>query len=72
MVARYNADLANNLGNLLRRVATVVGKKCGGVGPAPRRRQPAGGSCGRAAYRGAAAAWESVQPSEALERRRGA
>ena len=33
--ARYNADLANNLGNLLSRVATVVGSKCGGVGPAP-------------------------------------
>ena len=33
--ARYNADLANNLGNLLARVATVVGSKCGGVGPAP-------------------------------------
>ena len=42
MVARYNADLANNLGNLLARVATVVGRKCGGVGPAPRARQPAG------------------------------
>jgi methionyl-tRNA synthetase len=36
MVARYNADLANNLGNLLSRVATVVGSKCGGIGPAPR------------------------------------
>ena len=33
--ARYNSDLANNLGNLLSRVATVVGSKCGGVGPAP-------------------------------------
>ena len=33
--ARYNADLANNLGNLLSRVATVVGSKCGGIGPAP-------------------------------------
>ena len=33
--ARYNSDLANNLGNLLSRVATVVGKKCGGTGPAP-------------------------------------
>ncbi len=35
MVARYNADLANNLGNLLARVATVVEPKCGGIGPAP-------------------------------------
>ena len=40
MVARYNADLANNLGNLLSRVATVVDKKCGGVGPAPRADSP--------------------------------
>ena len=40
MVDRYNADLANNLGNLLARVATVVGKKCGGVGPAPRPDSP--------------------------------
>ena len=35
LVARYNADLANNLGNLAARVATVVAKKCGGIGPAP-------------------------------------
>ena len=35
IVARYNADLANNLGNLLSRVATVVHSKCGGIGPAP-------------------------------------
>ena len=36
LVARYNADLANNLGNLLQRVAAVVASKCGGIGPAPR------------------------------------
>ena len=35
LVDRYNSDLANNLGNLLARVATVVGKKCDGMGPAP-------------------------------------
>jgi methionyl-tRNA synthetase len=33
--SRYNADLANNLGNLVSRVATVIGSKCGGVGTAP-------------------------------------
>jgi methionyl-tRNA synthetase len=38
LIARYNADLANNLGNLLQRVSSVVGAKCGGVGPAPRHR----------------------------------
>ena len=32
-MARYNADLANNLGNLVSRVTTVVHSKCGGVGP---------------------------------------
>jgi len=35
VTARYNADLANNLGNLAARVSTVVGSKCGGIGPAP-------------------------------------
>ncbi len=34
IVARYNADLANNLGNLVSRVTTVVHSKCAGVGPA--------------------------------------
>ncbi|MFM9225067.1 MAG: class I tRNA ligase family protein, partial [Actinomycetota bacterium] len=34
LVSRYNSDLANNLGNLAARVATVVGKKCGGLGTA--------------------------------------
>jgi methionyl-tRNA synthetase len=33
---RYNTDLANNLGNLVARVTTVVDSKCAGVGPAPR------------------------------------
>ena len=33
LIGRYNSDLANNLGNLLARVATVVAKKCGGIGP---------------------------------------
>jgi methionyl-tRNA synthetase len=40
LVARYNADLANNLGNLLARVAAVVASKCGGIGPAPRPAAP--------------------------------
>ena len=35
ITARYNSDLANNLGNLVARVATVVGSKCSGIGPAP-------------------------------------
>ena len=51
LVGRYNADLANNLGNLAARVATVVTSKCGGVGPGAGGRQPArraGGGRGRA------------------------
>jgi methionyl-tRNA synthetase len=66
MVARYNADLANNLGNLLARVSTVVGRKCGGIGPAP---DPSSSLAEVAAdvYRTAAAAWDRVAPNEALE-----
>jgi len=66
MVARYNADLANNFGNLLSRVATVVGKKCDGTGPAPRPDSPLA-AVAADAYRDAAAAWDAVQPSVALE-----
>jgi methionyl-tRNA synthetase len=40
LVARYNSDLANNLGNLLARVAAVVASKRGGIGPAPRPAVP--------------------------------
>jgi len=66
MVDRYNADLANNLGNLLSRVATVVGKSCGGVGPTP---QPASPLAEVAAevVTAATAAWERVEPSVALD-----
>jgi methionyl-tRNA synthetase len=65
LVARYNADLANNLGNLLARVATVVDKKCGGVGPRPRPDSPLAAAA-EAAWSETAAAWERVQPQEAL------
>ncbi|MBK9180526.1 MAG: methionine--tRNA ligase [Acidimicrobiales bacterium] len=66
LVARYNADLANNLGNLLARVATVVGTKCGGVGPAPSPDSPLAPVAAEVV--GAAAeGWARVQPSEALE-----
>ncbi len=66
MVARYNADLANNLGNLLARVSTVVERKCGGVGPAP---NPSSQLKEVAAdvYAQVAAAWDRVAPSEALD-----
>jgi methionyl-tRNA synthetase len=66
MVARYNADLANNFGNLLSRVTTVVTKKCDGVGPAPRAESPLA-ALARGVYDDAAAAWSAVLPHEALD-----
>ena len=66
MVERYNADLANNFGNLLSRVATVVGRKCGGVGPAPRPDSPLAAVAAEC-HAAAADAWERVQPHEALD-----
>jgi len=66
MITRYNSDLANNLGNLLSRVATVVDKKCDGIGPAPRPDSPLA-AVAAAAYESTAEAWEAVQPSLALE-----
>ncbi len=65
MVTRYNADLANNLGNLLARVATVVGSKCGGTGPAPDPGSPLRAAA-EEAVAGAVAAWERWAPHEAL------
>jgi methionyl-tRNA synthetase len=65
MVARYNADLANNLGNLLARVGAVVQRKCGGIGPAPRPDSPLG-ELATEVYEAAAGAWDRIAPSEAL------
>lgn len=66
LVARYNADLANNLGNLMARVATVVTKQCGGIGPAPDPASPLADAAALA-VRDASAAWQAVAPSRALE-----
>jgi methionyl-tRNA synthetase len=66
IVARYNADLANNLGNLVSRVTTVVQSKCGGTGPAC---NPSSDLAGVAAgvLDAATAAWARWAPHEALE-----
>ena len=66
IIGRYNADLANNLGNLVSRVATVVGSKCGGTAPAS---SPDSSLAGAAADAVAAArqAWDDIAPSRALE-----
>ena len=66
MVSRYNADLANNFGNLLSRVATVVAKKCGGIGPAPQDGSPLQAVAAEV-YRETADAWDRIAPSEALD-----
>jgi methionyl-tRNA synthetase len=64
--ARYNSDLANNLGNLLSRVATVVGSKCGGVGPAPDAGSRLAGVAAEVLSE-TSAAWEAGAPHLALE-----
>ncbi|MEZ5255384.1 MAG: methionine--tRNA ligase [Ilumatobacteraceae bacterium] len=66
LTSRYNSDLANNLGNLLSRVATVVAKKCNGVGPAPAPESPLAAVAAEAVT-ATSAAWDHVQPSRALE-----
>jgi len=66
LVARYNSDLANNLGNLAARVATVVGKKCGGVGTAPSPDSPLAATAATA-LEATTAAWAEYQPSRALD-----
>jgi methionyl-tRNA synthetase len=65
-VARYNSDLANNLGNLAARVATVVAKKCGGTGPAPSADSTLADAAA-AALDGATRGWDDIAPSRALE-----
>jgi methionyl-tRNA synthetase len=66
MLDRYNADLANNFGNLVSRVATVVGKKCDGIGPAPQPDSPLA-AVAASAVSATAEAWANVAPSLALD-----
>jgi methionyl-tRNA synthetase len=66
LIARYNSDLANNFGNLASRVATVVAKKCDGVGPAPRLDSPLAAAAA-SVYADAAAGWADIQPAAALD-----
>ena len=63
---RYNTDLANNLGNLVARVTTVVNSKCAGVGPAPRMDSALRAEA-EAAVRDTSDAWERFAPQSALE-----
>jgi len=65
VVARYNADLANTLGNLVARVTALVASRCGGIGPAPRPDSPLA-PVAAAAREEADRAWEQPQPAAAL------
>ena len=66
LIKLFNSDLANNLGNLAARVATVVEKKCGGIGPASSSDSPLA-EIAAAAVAETSQAWAAVQPSKALE-----
>jgi len=66
LIGRYNSDLANNFGNLLSRVATVVGKKCDGIGPAASPTSELAAAASTAVTE-TIERWRDVQPSRALE-----
>jgi methionyl-tRNA synthetase len=66
MVERYNADLANNFGNLAARVAAVVASKCGGIGPAPQADSPLT-QAAATAVKATGEAWQAIAPSDALD-----
>ena len=66
LVSRYNSDLANNLGNLAARIASVVDKKCAGLGTAPNPDSPLAAAA-KDAVAETSACWQLVQPSRALE-----
>ena len=66
LTERYNSDLANNLGNLVARVATVVASKCGGTAPAPDPNSPLVAAAAQAVA-AASDAWQRFAPHEALE-----
>jgi methionyl-tRNA synthetase len=66
IVARYNSDLANNLGNLVSRVTTVVQSKCEGVGPACNASSELA-PVAEAVLHAVTAAWARWAPHDALE-----
>lgn len=66
LTARYNSDLANNLGNLLQRVTTVVANKLDGHAPQPASDSPLALFATHALNR-AEASWNEFAPQDALE-----
>ena len=65
MVARYNADLANNFGNLANRVLNMAVNYCGGVVPDARADGPLAEAAART-FAGCAAAFDQVDYSGAF------
>ena len=63
---RYNSDLANNLGNLVSRVLTVVTSKCEAVGPAPQPHSDLSNVIDQTIL-AAEKAWGEFAPHSALE-----
>ena len=66
LATRYNTDLANNLGNLLSRVATVVGSSAAASARRPRPTRPLA-SVAADSLVAATEGWLNLQPSVALE-----
>jgi methionyl-tRNA synthetase len=66
IVSRYNSDLANNLGNLVSRVATVVHSKSAGIGPAADQQSSMSANVAEVLDR-VINAWANWAPHEALE-----
>ncbi len=66
IAARYNTDLANNLGNLVARVAAVVTSKCAGAGPTPSASSTLKDTAA-SVIDTAARAWDQFAPQRALE-----
>ena len=66
MISRYNNDLANQFGNLVQRVITVTGKKCGDTSPAPSADSPLAAEAATALEE-TTAAWARAQPPIALD-----
>jgi len=67
LLERYNADLANDLGNLVNRALTMI-TRFGGQAPPTTAALPAElSSVAAEVIAAAAAAWQAFQPSRALE-----
>ncbi len=66
ILARYNTDLANNLGNLVSRVTTIVATKSDGKAATPDAKSPLRESAALAVAR-SAEAWNAFAPQSALE-----